>query len=363
MTLRVLHGPVNIGNQPWSLSRQERALGIRSDLVVNYSTWLGYPSDRCLGTYQDRSRSAISRRLWFGLTAPFRYQVLHYYFGRSFLCWDDYGPRNRMWFTDLRLAKRLGRRVFMTLQGCDARISSESSRRSKHTMCNIGECSAAEICRSTLDQERRFLIDRVLPLADRVLILNPELAHYVPSADFVPYANVDIDSFEPRLPGGVGPVRILHAPSDPAIKGTRYIRAAIERLKTRHEIEYLEVTGIAHSEALEMYRQADLVIDQVLAGWYGGLAVEVMAMGKPVACFIRDQDLDVLPAGMRAELPVIRLTPDTIESDLDRALAERSLFAELGRRSRAYVERWHHPRRIASALIRLSEDPAGDLNL
>ena len=31
-----------------------------------------------------------------------------------------------------------------------------------------------------------------------------------------------------------------------------------------------------------MYAQADLVVDQVLIGWYGALAVETMAMGKPV---------------------------------------------------------------------------------
>ena len=47
--MRVLHAPVNIGNQPWVLSRQERKLGVKSDLVLNYNTWINYNADRVLG--------------------------------------------------------------------------------------------------------------------------------------------------------------------------------------------------------------------------------------------------------------------------------------------------------------------------
>ena len=121
--MRVLHGPVNVGNQPWVLSRYERLLGVQSDVVVNYSTWLGYQVDRCLSEYAKKSPQAVRNRLLFGLSAPWRYQVLHYYFGRSFLCWDDYSPPTPWWFSDLKLARLLGRKVFMTLQGCDVRVS------------------------------------------------------------------------------------------------------------------------------------------------------------------------------------------------------------------------------------------------
>src|SRR6476620_1049633 len=88
-SVRVLHGPVNVGNQPYVLSRHERELGADSSLVVNYSTWLAYPADRVLGDYGSSSARARLRRLAFGLSAPFRFDVLHFYFGRSFLTWDD----------------------------------------------------------------------------------------------------------------------------------------------------------------------------------------------------------------------------------------------------------------------------------
>ncbi|MGY4472620.1 hypothetical protein ACVILL_000034, partial [Bradyrhizobium sp. USDA 3364] len=46
--MKILHGPVNVGNQPWVLSRAERQLGASSDVVVRNDTWLGYSADRML---------------------------------------------------------------------------------------------------------------------------------------------------------------------------------------------------------------------------------------------------------------------------------------------------------------------------
>lgn len=361
--LRVLHGPVNVGNQPYVLSRYERELGADSSLVVNYDTWLEYDADRTLSGYSDRSVRTRLRRLRFGVGAPFRFDVLHYYFGRSFLAWDDYGGPNRLWFQDLRLARRLGRTVFMTFQGCDVRISRRSDKLYAVTPCHLGECAAAPVCRELLDDRREEMMRTVLPLVDRAFVLNPELARYVPGAQFLPYASVDVERLTPVWPAADGPIRILHAPSDEGIKGSARIVEAVERLAQRYPIEFTVVKGVPHERALELYRSADLIVDQVLAGWYGGFAVEVMAMGKPVAAYIRDEDLDVLPPGMRKELPVVRLHPDTLERDLEAAVMQRSGWQDLGRRSREYVLRWHHPRKIAAAMLRAYEDPTLPLEI
>ena len=112
-----------------------------------------------------------------------------------------------------------------------------------------------------------------------------------------------------------------------------------------------------------LYHRADLVIDQVLTGWYGGFAVEAMAMGKPVACYIRDADLGYIPEAMRAELPFIRLTPETIEADIAAALARRAEWPQWGQQARAFVLRWHHPRRLAAAMIRAYQDPLARFHL
>jgi len=350
--VRVLHGPVNVGNQPYVLSRYERQLGARSSLVVNYSTWFDYPADRVLGTYGDNSRRATLRRMRFALSAPFRFDVLHYYFGKSFLSPDDLTEDHVRHYHDLKLARRLGRTVFMTFQGCDVRVSRKSAERYAVTPCHLGECAAAPTCRELLDDRRIASVEAVMPFVDRVFVLNPELVRYVPGATFLPYASVDVDAFERLWPAPGSTIRIVHAPSDEGIKGSARIAKAVERLARRYPIDFRVVRGLPHAEALELYRSADLVIDQVLAGWYGGLAVEVMAMGKPVAAYIRDEDLDVLPTGMREDLPIVRLHPSTLEADLAEAIETRDQWRELGVRSYEYARRWHHPREIAREMLR-----------
>ena len=89
-----------------------------------------------------------------------------------------------------------------------------------------------------------------------------------------------------------------------------------------------------------------------MLGWYGGLAVECMALGVPVIAHIRAADLDRVPRAFADQLPVIDATPASIRDVLRTWLVERR--AELpaaGRRGRAFVERWHDPLRVAAPLI------------
>lgn len=364
--LRVLHAPVNVGNQPWVLSRQERLLGLHSDLVVNNGSWLDYDADRFLNKTPPVSTYAKFwakiRESWFGLLAPLRYDVLHFYFGRSFFNWAS----DREWFGgffDVKLARRLGRKIFMTLQGCDARLSDENSARNDITMCHLGRCQYAAECRKTHDRRRRRLITKFLPLFDRVFILNPDLAHDVPGATFLPYANVDVDKCQPIYPRTEGPIRLLHAPSNASIKGTQYIVDAVATLKQRWPIELMLVQGMPHAEAVKLYTKADLVVDQLLAGWYGGFAVEMMALGKPVAGYVRESDMGHVPTNMRSEIPLLRLTPTTLVHDLENLFKNRHHWVEWGQRSRQFVMRWHHPGRIALAMERAYREPGSPFSV
>ena len=128
--MRILHGPINVGNQPWVLSRHERRLGVHSDLVVAAENGFKFPADRHLGKQGDSRWYRLWKRSWFGLQAPLRYDVIHYYYGRSFVHWDYDSGKLPGKFLDLKLAKRFGRKVFMTLQGCDVRLSDRKLDRS-----------------------------------------------------------------------------------------------------------------------------------------------------------------------------------------------------------------------------------------
>src|SRR5690349_22697721 len=83
--MKILHGPVNVGNQPWVLSRAERRLGASSDLVIRNQTWLKYSADRVLASEGASSIESALRSMAFGLRSQWQYDVLHFYFGQTFV--------------------------------------------------------------------------------------------------------------------------------------------------------------------------------------------------------------------------------------------------------------------------------------
>jgi hypothetical protein len=84
-----------------------------------------------------------------------------------------------------------------------------------------------------------------------------------------------------------------------------------------------------------MLRSVDLVVDQLIGGWFGYTAVEAMALGKPVISYIRDR------RWASEDLPIINANPDSIHEVLKRLLATPAELQQISRRARAYVERHH----------------------
>ena len=81
------------------------------------------------------------------------------------------------------------------------------------------------------------------------------------------------------------------------------------------------------------------------------LALEVMALGKPVIVYIREEDLKFIPEGMKADLPFFKTTPDDIELTIKYVLElPRQNLLEIAKKSRDFVERWHNPLKIAERI-------------
>jgi glycosyltransferase involved in cell wall biosynthesis len=87
----------------------------------------------------------------------------------------------------------------------------------------------------------------------------------------------------------------------------------------------------------------------VRIGWYGGLAVEGMALGRPVLASIREDDPADNPFG--AALPVVRTAPDRLRDDLRALLADPGRRKRIGAEGRAFVERHHDPRAVARTIL------------
>jgi glycosyltransferase involved in cell wall biosynthesis len=259
---------------------------------------------------------------------------------------------------DVALLKRAGKVVFVTYQGTDARqVDYCKANFAIHNFTDIDQESLgpeAFLDRAALDDWKRWRISYFDKYADRIFALNPDLLHVLPPrAQFLPYASVDPREWMPcENITSDGPLRIIHAPSGRISKGTKYLLEAVKTLQDEGlDFEFHLIENIPHHEVKNIYRSADLVVDQLLIGWYGALAVELMALGKPVIAYIRDEDLRFIPPAMKEELPLVNANPHTIYDVLKRCLSmERSDLRAIGARSRAFVERWHDPLKIAAQL-------------
>lgn len=370
--IRVLHCPTMTGGHPGQLARAERRLGLASIAVSLYVEPAAYETDEVVWRPGDGLARREFRR-WRLIHRALRdFDVIHFNFGSSLM------PRRvplmpgeelrvspplqvvaRIYarlveLRDLPLLHRAGKGIVVTYQGTDARQGDVTRDRYELSLASVpGYFGDRE------DEGKRRSIAIFDRYADHIFALNPDLLAMLPDrAEFLPYAHVDPDAWIPsyREPGEV--VRVVHAPTRRGVKGTQYVIDAVERLQAENVPLTLElIEGLTHAEAQRLYEGADIVVDQLLAGWYGGFAVEAMALGKPVISYLRDDDLARVPAEMRVDLPVISATPDTIADVLRRlATSERLLLHELGRRGRAYVERWHDPRTVAARVKGVYEE-------
>jgi hypothetical protein len=82
-----------------------------------------------------------------------------------------------------------------------------------------------------------------------------------------------------------------------------------------------------------------------------------MALGRPVVAHIDAGDRRRTPAEFQRELPIVEATPATLEGILAGLARERrGDLAPIGRQSRAFVERWHDPLRVAQRTKAAYED-------
>ena len=108
-----------------------------------------------------------------------------------------------------------------------------------------------------------------------------DAVRWVPEAEMIP-PGIDVRAIEPSPPTDRARPLIVHAPSSRRRKGTEHLIAACEGL----DADLVLVEGLHHAEAFERYREADIVVDQLNAGWYGVFAIECLALGKPVVTFL-----------------------------------------------------------------------------
>lgn len=341
--MKVLHCPTDIGGNPHNISLAERKLGIESETMVFRSRWFNYPSDINLHLEKYPFPIKVLKVMQFFREAIRKYDVFHFNFGQSIL---DY-PRffNHL---DLPLLKRRGKKIIITYQGCDARTTKLWRDEMGRPICD--ECDNHSCYKH--DDNKIFRIGKVSKYADKAYVLNPDLLYSVKFAEFMPYA-IYADEWKIQKEQQIddGKIRILHAPTSRALKGTKYVIDACKKLNLNgYPVELMLVENIPHTQVNAYYSKADIVIDQLIFGWYGAFAVETMALNKPVLCYLNKEDVEKF-VPFKDKIPIKNTSTATLYDDLLELITDKKLRQKIGSKGRAFVEDVHSPVKIAKRLI------------
>lgn len=360
----VLHAPTVVGGNSSRLSNAEKKLGVKSFCLSRSRNYLGFRSDEIIEK-NTRLGTALNVLRW-GLLWILKYDVIHFNSGATILPYrvcDNYRSnilrlsKEAIYIIfeqlDLKIASFFGKVIFVTYQGDDAR-QGDYCRKSYpiHFVHFVDQDYYFE----KSDKWKRRRIKLFDKYADVIYAVNPDLLNVLPpKARFLPYAGVDLAQWQPIwLPENDDFVpHVIHSPTHRLVKGTSFVEDAVQRLIAEGvKFKFTLIEGISNDEARKIYESADILIDQLLAGFYGGLGMELMSLGKPVICYMRNEDLIHLPEKMRDEIPIINATPETVYQVLkDFLTIRKNELRKIGIKSRRYVENWHDPIKVASIVV------------
>ena len=171
---------------------------------------------------------------------------------------------------------------------------------------------------------------------------------WMPDAEVIP-PGLDLLEYEPVTTGENARPVVLHAPSSRRRKGTEHVVEACEGLDVELDI----VEGLPHDEARRRYERADIVVDQLNAGWYGIFALEAMALGKPVLSYLRQEAVQETEHALDVEVPIVPITKETLRDRIAELAAAPEERRRIGAASRTYVERAHDADNGADRLLEI----------
>lgn len=331
--MKILHLPYGIGMS--TLSQALRNQGVdAASCSLKYNRY-AYMADFHLYLAHYPKQQAEKMRDDFFEEALRRYDIFHFHFGETFY------PDRR----DLKILRDHGKKLIVNHRGSEVRMLSVARSFQNPYVTVKSSWTNEEKIHENLSQLSQYI--------DHAIVNDYELhayvAPYYKKVHILPHA-IDTAKFQPRYPvEGTKPL-FIHAPTHRDIKGSAYIVKAVEQLQQEGiDFDFKLIENMAHSEAMELYEKATLVVDQLLIGAYGHLSVESMAMGKPVVCYIRDDLRSKYPS----DLPIISANPDTVYSTLKSLLISPHNFKSIGEQGRAYVKQYHDMDVVAKKLIKI----------
>lgn len=348
--MRVLHLPVNYGSLPSHTVRMLRAGSIDAHgLVFSKSVVQSADNMKLISDYGANPAQKIFNRLrWFANVlysiVATRPDILHWYFGKDALPFGF----------DLALVKALNIPRVVEWQGSDIRIPEQEAAENPYfaqALLDTYEYRDVESKDNSLRRQRRFADAGFFSVAPVGMLQYVDKSIF-PETYIIPQRLI-VEDYAPAYPSpDQQKPLIVHSPTAPVAKGTKAVLKAIEALKQRYNFDFQLIQGMPRTEALQLMQRADIFLDQFVWGDRGMAALEAMAYGKPVICYIKPSLANLYPA----DNPILNATQETLANVLESLIANGGIRHQLGQRGRRFVEREYDAQTVRAEVLKIYED-------
>lgn len=355
------------------LRNELRRRGWRADIYVPY--W--YPKDLLFA--DDAILYKKPKWFWLLRIKNFLYLLLFLFRYKYFLIYsaDTVMPLHEEWLQnfigkgfrlDLSLLKLFRKKLIFIPSGCrQIETKKNFSKIDQGKVC--GNCGWSEKeCHDEKNENQFAVIRRYMDVNLGFMLTSSQ---YKQTA--WPYKVMDLNKWRPDLEISAEykleptkNLRILHSfyskdrgHAGKNIKGSPHVLDAIERLKNEgYAVEYYFLSNTP-SRLMRYYQaQADIVVDQLIYGWWGSTSIEAMALGKPVVCYInpdwKKNFLSAFPSFR--SLPFIEANTETVYEVLKELVTNPKLRAQQALESRTFAEQFYNIQKNTDELEKILYD-------
>jgi glycosyltransferase involved in cell wall biosynthesis len=306
---RILHLPVNLAGTGWAHVNALRRKGVDARLLVFWpQKWRPEEYDINL----DLPRQGLLRQQLVQWRALAKYlpqtDLFHFYFGKTLV------PKS----LNMPILKAARKKSVMHFLGDDIRWKPLDQ----------------------LEYRKKF---------DATIVGSYAATRFVPDATAVVPPGLDLRLYEPVPAVERERPLVVHAPSNLEKKGTQFVVDACEQLPVDLDV----VHGVPHDEAVERFKRADIVVDQLHYIWHGVFAIESMAYGKPVVTHLDADAVRQTEEAFGLKVPIVPATKNDLVEKLRPLVDSFELRKRLGEDGRAYVEQVHDLDKVADRFIEL----------
>lgn len=363
---RVLILPVNTGGSIIFLQEALKLLNFDAEILTFSKHPFGYKKNKIIfkknTNFMNREiKKVLALRFYFYS----KYIIFNY--GRTIFTIESFEDKKNflllrrvqniyylmMQKIEIFINKLLNNKIIIIYTGDDARQSNYCLN--NYDISPAHSLSGTSYYSDKKNKIKKFNIRNMDKIADSIYAHNPDIMNVLPKRTiFLPYPyRYNISKAKKEYP--FEKINILHVPSHRGVKGTEIIINQINNLKKNKpdlEINFTILENINNLKLLKILDSFDLVIDQVLVGWYGSIAVESMARGIPVMAYIRESDLHFIPSQMQLDLPIINVSKDNLNKKIiEFSNLNKEEYMDLSNNSIAYVKKWHSIELCAKYLI------------